>query len=345
MTLAARDRGITHPWSDAPVTGRVIEVAEGIFWARLPLPMALDHVNIYWLADADGWTLVDTGLDWAMGRRAMDALLAGPMAGKPVARVLMTHHHPDHIGLAGRFADEGAEVLASRVAWLTGRMLTLDWQDRATPQQIAFRRRAGVTGAALEAYAAEEPFNFAECVAPLPLGYRALEDGDRLRLAGRDWVVRLGEGHAPAHVTLWSADLILAGDQILPGISPNIGVYPTEPEADPLAGWLASCRRFRDVLGAQLVLPGHRLPFRGGAMRLQILIDNHLSALDRIVEGLRRDPKTAVEIFPDLYRREISVSEFGLALVEAVAHVNHLHRAGRVERREDAQGAWLYDAI
>ncbi|MEM6943337.1 MAG: MBL fold metallo-hydrolase [Pseudomonadota bacterium] len=340
---------ISMPWTAPPGPGEAVEIVPGILWARLPLPMKLDHVNIYALDEGDSWTLIDTGLNWRKGRDAMEALLAGPLSGKPVRRVILTHHHPDHIGMLGRFAAEGAEVLASRVAWLMGRMLTLDPQDRPTEAQIAFRRRAGVTGTALEAYASERPFNFADCVAPIPLGFTALEEGASLEAGGRQWQVRLGEGHAPAHVTLWHevAGLIIAGDQMLATISPNIGVYPTEPAADPLGGWLASCRHFRTALSEggvedPLVLPGHHLPFTGLARRLDQLIENHENALDRIMAALAAKPATATELFDPIFRRPIGDAEFGLALVEAVAHANHLHRLGAVagKMRPDGSVEW-----
>ena len=340
-------RGIRHPWTAPPGPGAAVEVAEGVLWTRLPLPMALDHVNVYALDEGDGWTLVDTGMDWPRGREGLAALKAGPLGGRPVRRVILTHHHPDHIGLAAPLAAEGAELVATRIAWLTGRMLTLDRQERPTPEQVAFRRCAGVTGAALDAYAAERPFNFADCVAPLALGFRGIDEGATVLAAGRDWRARLGEGHAPAHLTLWSGDgLLLAGDQILPGISPNIGVYPTEPEADPLTGWLESCRRFLGPAEESdpLVLPGHGLPVRGAAFRLGQLIENHESALARIFEAVAREALTAVGIFPALYRREIGQGEFGLALVEAVAHLNHLHRSGLVTREADRDGCRRYRA-
>jgi glyoxylase-like metal-dependent hydrolase (beta-lactamase superfamily II) len=144
---------LDHPWETAPAPGQVTEVAPGILWARLPLPMKLDHVNVYVLDDGAHWTLIDTGLDWKGGRAAWDALLAGPLVGKPVGRVILTHHHPDHIGLAGRFAEADAEIWATRVAWLFGRMLTLDHHERPTPQHIEFRRRAGMPSDMLETYA------------------------------------------------------------------------------------------------------------------------------------------------------------------------------------------------
>ena len=338
-------RETAQPWDRAPGPGEAVEVADGVLWAALPLPPAmksLGWVNVYALDDGDGWTLVDAGLGWSEGRAALAALRRGPLGGGPIRRVVLTHHHPDHAGLAGHLAEEGAEVLASRIAWLSARMLVLDRQEHPTAEQVAFRRRAGVTGAALERYRAERPFNFADVVTPLPLGFRALEEGDVLRAGGRDWAVRIGEGHAPAHVTLWSEGLMLAGDQVLPGISPNIGVYPTEPEADPLAGWLATCRRFAALGEEPLVLPGHRLPFHGLGARLRQLAGNHEEALARIEAALAARPRRAVELFDTLYRRPIGEGELGLALVEEVAHLNQLHHAGRIRSEEDAEGAWLW---
>ncbi|MEM7506214.1 MAG: MBL fold metallo-hydrolase [Pseudomonadota bacterium] len=339
---AARTTGINHPWAEAPAPGDVIEVAEGILWARLSLPMKLDHVNIYALDDGDGWTLIDTGLDWTTGRAQMETLLAGPLAAKPVSRVLMTHAHPDHVGLIGQFEAAGAQVLASRGAWLMARMMVLDRHEHHPPQNVTFRKRAGMSGDALQVYTAETPFNFADCVQPIPVGYTRLQEGEILHAAGRDWTVRMGEGHAIEHITLWTEGIVLAGDQILPGISPNIGVYATEPEANPLKGWLESCERFRALDLEPLVLPGHKLPFRGLNFRLRLLIDNHLHAFDRIEAALTEGPRTAVELMPPIFHREIGKGEFGMALVEAVAHVNYLHQAGRITRTLNAEGAWIY---
>jgi glyoxylase-like metal-dependent hydrolase (beta-lactamase superfamily II) len=308
--------------------------------------MKLDHVNVYILDDDTHWTLIDTGLDWAKGRAAWQALLAGPLAGKPVGRVILTHHHPDHIGLAGWFAATGAEIWATPVAWLFGRMLTLDHHDRPTPQHIEFRRRAGMPEDLLAAYSDEKPFNFSTCVSPIPLGFRAIGEGDEVVMAGRRWSTRIGHGHAPDHATFWSDDnLVLAGDQVIPGISSNISVYPTEPEADPLGRWLESCRRLHAFARpAHLVLPGHKLPFRGLAFRLTQLIENHDRALARIETDLKRGPLTAAETFPAIFKRPIDASQYGLALGEAVAHMNHLHQTGRVTRDLSASGAWIYRA-
>lgn len=336
---------LTFPWPEPPPEGEAVTVAPGILWLRLALPWRLDHVNCYAIADEDGWTLVDTGIDSPDARAVWDRLLSGPLAGRPVRRMLVTHHHLDHIGLAGWFAAMGAEVWASRTAWLMARMLHLDQPDLPPPQQIAFWRQAGMPPAMLARRAAERPYNSADAVHPIPPGYLRLVEGQHLRLGGRDWVVRMGEGHAPEHVTLWSDDgLVLGGDQLLPGISPNLGVYPTEPEADPVGDWLESCTRLAAfATPAQLVLPGHKLPFTGLPARLSALIDNHQNALSRLESALTEAPRTAVGCFDLLFRRRIGGGEFGLALVEAVAHINYLHRRGRVRKvGETAEGASLW---
>jgi glyoxylase-like metal-dependent hydrolase (beta-lactamase superfamily II) len=336
---------IRYPFENVPPPGEAVEVAPGILWMRLPLPMALDHVNVYALRDDDGWTLIDTGLNAKRCRAAWEAALKGPLAGAPVKRVLVTHHHPDHVGLAGWFQKNGAELMMTRTAWLFARMLALDVQDVATPEQIAFWAGAGMDPEILQARRTERPFNFADVVAPMPLGFTRIEEGQRLNLGGRDWIVRFGHGHAPDHATLWSEadDIVIGGDQLLPSISPNLGVYATEPDADPVAEWLAACRKLQPFATEdQLVLPGHKLPFTGLPDRLRQMIDNHDGALDRLRGHLREAPRTAAECFAPLYKREIDAGTYGLALVEAVAHLNHLFARGDVTRERRADGAWLW---
>ncbi len=338
--------GIRTPFRTPPDIGKAVEVAPGILWLRLPLPLALDHVNVYAADDGDGWTLIDSGMASRKVIAIWETLLAGPLQGRPVRRVVVTHHHPDHIGMAGWFQARGAELVTTRTAWLFARMLTLDLQDRPRPEMLAFWRAAGMPAPMLDARAGERPFNFADVVEPMPLGFTRIAEGDRIGFGGRDWQVRIGNGHAPEHATLWSVggDLVLGGDQLLPGISPNLGVYATEPMADPVGDWLTSCRAFQPLAtGGQLVLPGHKLPYRGLPFRLAQMIENHDAALGRLRDHLVR-PATAVDCFPALFKREIGGGEYGLALVEAVAHLNHLERAGLVSRRRTEQGVDLWQA-
>jgi glyoxylase-like metal-dependent hydrolase (beta-lactamase superfamily II) len=336
--------GIRFPF-EAPPEGQVVQVANGILWLRMPLPMALDHVNIYVLDDGDGWTVVDTGFYSRRGETLWQSLLDGPLSAKPVTRVVATHHHPDHIGMAGWFQARGAELLTTRTAWLYTRMLCLDVQATYPAESVAFYRAAGMPDAMLTQRLTERPFNFADCVAPLPLGFTRLQDGQTIRMGQRDWTIRMGHGHAPEQATFWSDGIILGADQLLPGISANIGVYPTEPDADPLTEWLASCAAFQPLAhDTHLVLPGHKLPYTGLPLRLTQMVDNHEQALTRILDTLTT-PHTAHGIFPTLYRRDIGPNEYGLALVEAVAHLNCLLQRAQVSRVLNAGGRHLWQRL
>ncbi|MGR3640888.1 MBL fold metallo-hydrolase [Alterinioella nitratireducens] len=333
-----------YPYDAAPEEGDAREVADGILWMRLPLPMALDHVNVYAIRDGAGWAVVDTGFDTSKTRAIWETLLAGPMRGLPVTRVIVTHHHPDHVGLAGWFMARGAELITTRTAWLTARMLVLDVQEAPTPETLAFWRAAGMDAATLEKRASERPFNFADIVAPLPLGFNRIREGDVVEIGGRHWDVRIGHGHAPEHATLWCREeaLVLGGDQLLPSISPNLGVYATEPAADPVTEWIESCTHLAHYAKADhLVLPGHKLPFTGLPDRLRQLIENHHGALSRLREHLDR-PRTAAECFAPLFKRRIDAGTYGLALVESVAHLNHLLALGEVTREKRGDGAWAW---
>ncbi|MEJ6396852.1 MBL fold metallo-hydrolase [Yoonia sp. 208BN28-4] len=339
--------GIRYPFEVPPARGEAIEVAPGVMWMRLPLPMALDHVNVYALDDGDSWTVIDTGFASKLSRAIWEDLLSGPLGGKPVARVIVTHHHPDHVGLAGWFIAKGAELLMPRTGWLMARMLTLDDQPAYTPETIAFYTRNGMDADELAKRSDERPFNFADCVAPLPLGFTRLRQGDTIRIGGRTWDIRMGNGHAPEHATFWSRDdnLVIGGDQLLPSISANLGVYPTEPDADPVQDWISACESFQPhARDDQLVLGGHKVPFTGLPLRLEQMIENHHSALRRLEEHLTV-PRSAGDCFVPLFKRKIGRGEYGLAFVEAVAHLNHLHQTGRASRTVTDDGSYRWQTI
>jgi glyoxylase-like metal-dependent hydrolase (beta-lactamase superfamily II) len=336
--------GVEYPFPTPPAPGAALEIAPGILWLRLPLPMRPDHLNVYALDDGAGWTVIDTGLSTAPIRAIWQDILDGPLGGRPVRRVILTHFHPDHTGNAGWFRALGAEILATRTTWLYARMLTLDAQERPTPEMVAFWRRGGMDPALLAAREASRPFNFADVVDPIPLGFRALSQGDEIDAGGRRWRVETGHGHAPDQATLWGIghDLVLSADQILPGITPNLGVYATEPDADPVGDWLVTCARLKALARPEhLALPGHRRPFTGLALRLQELIDHQHDALHRL-SGFLATARRAAECFDLLYGRPIGDGEYGLALGEALGHLNYLHRRGLAERVVGPGDAWLW---
>ena len=336
-----------YPFPQPPAEYQATEVAPGIRWLRLPLPMALDHVNCYVLEDADGWTLVDTGISNHHTRAIWQALLAVPLRGKPVTRLIVTHHHPDQVGLAGWFQLQGVELIITRTAWLYAWMLTLDEQRLPSPESLLFYQRAGLGTDQRAAKAQERPFNFRDVVAQMPLGFTRIDEGDIITAGGRRWQVRLGQGHAPDHAMLFSLDdtLILGGDQLLPTISAHIGVYPTEPDADPLTEWLASARALMNYArDDHFVLPGHKLPFTGLPHRLGQMVADHETALTRLQDHLRI-PARATECFTVLFKRPIVDQTFGLALSESIAHLNCLLNRGTVRRDLSPDGAWLWRSL
>ncbi len=225
------------------------------------------------------------------------------------------------------------------------RMLSLDVQDELSPEAELFYVRAGMPKIILETRRNMRPMNFSDLVYKIPLGFKRLQDDSIIEIGGQSWRIIFGNGHAPAHATFWSeeSDMAIVGDQVLPGISSNLGVYPTEPEADTVGDWISSCKKLKRYSNSEkLVLPGHRLPFTGLSLRLDQLIRNHRTALKRIDRRLTEGPVRTVELFKTIFMRDIKESEYGLALSEAVGHMNHLYKQGKISRKLDNEGAYLW---
>ncbi len=335
------------PFDEPPAPGTATEVAPGVLWMQLPLPWALNHVNVYAFDDGDGWTVIDTGLDTTRIREVWEALLAGPLGGRPLQRVVVTHHHPDHIGLAGWLGQRGAELVMPRTGYLLARMLRGEDQSLPPKAVVAFWKRAGMDTELLAQRRTERPFNFTDWVAPLPLSYTRIREGDRIRIGERDWIIRMGEGHAPEHATFWEegGDLVIGGDQLLPGISPNLGVQPTEPENDPVTDWIEACERLAAFARPeQLVLPGHKKPYHGLPERLGQMAQGHREALGRLEKHLAV-PRTGGDCFAPLFRRSVTRDSYGLALAEALGHLNALVVQGRALREMGDDGAWRWRAV
>ncbi len=335
---------LSFPFTEKPTGADPVQIEPGILWFRLPLPMALDHVNVYALADSKGWTIVDTGFHSSRGVELWKQIMADHLAGRPIKRVIVSHYHPDHVGMAGWFKHQfGAEIYATRVSWLFARMLTLDVQETPTPEALRHVKVSGINDVRFEEIKNSRPFNFADCVHPIPLGYKRLSEGDWIKMGQRNWQVRIGHGHAPSHATFWSEDgnICIGADQFLPDITSNTGVYASEPEANPLQEWLDSCRRFLAMANEDiLVLPGHKVPFRKLETRLGELIEHHESCLENLSNHLIR-PSTAVDCFDAIFGRRIPDREFGLALAETNAHLNYLWLNNQIAKeRIDGVNYW-----
>lgn len=329
----------------APAPGQVLELAPGLLWSRMPLDEMPDHVNIFVLEEAHQWTVVDTGKNIPACAAAMDQLIAGPLAGKPIGRVLLTHFHPDHVGQAGRLAQAGAEVWATRATWLYARMSQMEYFPVPTPEHVQFAVRAGIKGMMAEALKRMPPSAYPQAVQPIPLGFRRIDEGESLHIGSRRWRVHIGEGHAPGHATFWSDDgFAIVGDHVLPGLAADLSVRVLEPEDDPVSDWYASCRRFGALATeATVCLPGHNLPFTGIPLRCEQLITTHENVLSRLLVALQR-PRTAVDCLEVIYGRRLMPLEMGERLGEAIGYLNHLYRTGRIDRVLDRSGTHVWRA-
>ncbi len=331
-----------------PAVGKAVELVAGIWWLRLPLQSALGYVNVYAIDDTNGWCLIDTGENTDACRSALQKIFFdnGPLSHRPVTRVIATHYHPDHIGLAGWFAQRGAELYATRLCWLYARMLQLDDREVPCDEQIRFAVRAGVNGLALAAYQRRRPSSFPQLVAPVPFAYHRLEAGDRLTIGQRQWQVHISHGHAAGHATIWSDDgLVFTGDQILPGICSNLSVHASEPDADLVSEWLESCRQLKSISNnRELCFPGHNQPFVGAATRCEQLIHSVEAALGRLRQRLVR-PATAVECLDAIYGRPLNSHEQATLIAEAVGFLNHLKKQHQVEASVARDGSYIWRQV
>ena len=336
-------KGLTYPLGrSGPAYGEIVTLADGIGWTRSPVPGSLNHINLWLLDDGDGLAIVDTGLNIPPAREAWESLFAGPLAGRAVSRVICTHFHPDHLGLAGWLCERfGVRLWMSRGEWLFARMLTTDVRDAPPPEAEAYQRAAGWSEARIAEEKAKGWGRFASVVSPVPVSHVRLQDGDEIAIGGRTWRVVIGSGHSPEHACLvdFENKLMIAGDQVLPRITSNVSLSLSEPEADPLGEWLASIAKLKTLPDDLLVLPSHGEPFTGLHARLDALAAGHKGRLDALQAHLA-EPRRALDCFITLFGRQMDDGSLGLATGEAMAHLRHLEVEGRAVRDEQGGVFW-----
>jgi glyoxylase-like metal-dependent hydrolase (beta-lactamase superfamily II) len=335
---------LSYPLDAVPEAGAAVEVVPGLKWLRLPLPFLLNHINVWLLRDGDGWALVDTGLFTETTRQAWTHALEWHLEGLPLTRILVTHLHPDHVGCAGWLARRfDVELWMPRDEYLRCRVLVADTGKPAPPEGLRFYQAAGFDGNAIERYA--EHFGaFGRVVAPLPESYRRLRDGQTVQIGPHAWEVIIGRGHSPEHACLLCRELqlLIAGDQLLPTISPNVSVYPTEPAANPLDHWFESLQKLETALPpGVLVLPAHGKPFHGALTRLRQLAEEHETGLASL-RLFCREPRRALEVFPALFKSPITERNLIMAAGEAVSHLNYLIERDEMKVAKDTDGVNWY---
>ncbi len=331
------DGSLQFPVATPPAPGETVPIAPGIHWLRMRLPFALNHINLWLLEDGPGWTIVDCGFALDEARGAWERIFAETLGGRPVQRVIVTHYHPDHIGNAAWLAERwNAPLWTTEKEWLHARMMAQDGGGPSEDARRDFARRAGVDDEASTIFA-ERQGNYRRGVPSVPQSYRRIGEGSAIEIGGREWRVIIGEGHAPEHACLYCAEagVLIAGDQILPRISPNISVQTYEPDGDPLARYLASLKKLRAALPPGiLVLPSHNLPFYGVHERIDELAAHHAARCDDVIAACD-SPKSAADLLPVLFRRQLDRHQMGFALGEALAHLHYLEGRGALTRQTD----------
>lgn len=339
QVMSDNKQTILYEFDFSPEIGASVDILPGLKWLRLPLPFLLGHINVWLLRDGGGWAIVDTGIGNTASREVWTDVFQEDIAQAPVTRVLVTHMHPDHVGCAGWLCERfGVELYMSREEYLLCRVLVSD-TDRPVPEAgKRFYRAAGFSDEQLVLY--ERMFGgFGKMVAPLPQSFQRLQHDSMLTIGEHQWQVSVGSGHSPEHACLFCPDLnvLISGDQILPTISSNVSVFPTEPGANPLDDWLFTLRRLKTELPEDvLVLPAHGRPFRGAVVRLDALIEEHEAGLDALREFCRQ-PRRAVDVFPALFKSKITDKNYMMATGEALAHIHYLQNRGElmVDRIDD----------
>jgi glyoxylase-like metal-dependent hydrolase (beta-lactamase superfamily II) len=338
-----------------PGPGTSLPVADGVAWVRMRLPFALDHINLWLLRDREdtptgvreGWAIVDCGIDNDDTRAAWEQVFATALHGLPVLRVICTHMHPDHIGLAHWLTERwNCRLWISATDWNAARVASTAIGDAHSGHAAAdfYAQHGMVDEKALAKVRARSNY-YASMVKSVPARFRRLMDGMRLRIGDQEWQCIAGYGHAPEHIALFcpALKLLISGDMVLPRISTNISVYDIEPEANPLPLYLESIAAMRALPAEALVLPSHGKPFTGLHRRIEQLISHHDERYAEVLQACAQAPRSAAELLPVMFKRELDMHQTTFALGEAVAHVHALQTEGRLRQREGSDGVLRFE--
>jgi glyoxylase-like metal-dependent hydrolase (beta-lactamase superfamily II) len=323
--------------------GKTLEVAAGIHWIRMPLPFALNHINLWLLADGDGWTVIDSGYNNDETRAYWETIFARLLDGKPIRRIIVSHFHPDHASLAGWFAERwGAPIWMTYSEWMQAQLNRYGGPTADIDARMAFYAENGMEKEGTDGYRQTRP-DFSKIILPLPISFRRMMDGDFFPIDGLNWQVITGAGHSPEHAALWCKErnILISGDQILPRISTNVSLQCNEPDGDPLRLYLESLKKFSDVAADALVLPSHDSPFYGLHDRIDGLAEHHEERLEATYDACS-EPLTARALIPYLFRRELDQHQLGFAIGEALAHANYLVIERRLTKQRDPDGMIRY---
>ena len=326
-----------------PVPLEPIEVAEGILWFRLPMPIALDHINIYLLDDGDSWVLIDTGLGDTKSIEIWTNILKKYLSKRPIQKIIGTHFHPDHVGLAGWLIERtDAEFWMTQIEWLSARQAYLTVDSGFSQVMSAFYKKANLKPDLIKIY--EDIGNdYRSMVTPIPLEYERIEHSTSFKIGDRVWKPVFGSGHSPDHVSFYCEKdrIMLGGDMLLPRITPIIAVWWQEPNADPLKGYIEFLETLGSIGSDALILPAHNRPYKELQTRVADLIFHHNERLEITYEACKNE-NSAEAIMQELFIRKLDPFQTRFAIGETIAHINNLIKKGTLKRRLDDDGVYFY---
>jgi glyoxylase-like metal-dependent hydrolase (beta-lactamase superfamily II) len=337
-TVQSSAEALRYPWENHPGQDQAVEVMPGVLWLRLNLPFRLNHVNVYLLADGDGWTAVDSGFGNEDSIAAWTTLLEGPLKGVTIKRLIVTHSHPDHVGLAGWIVERfNCPLHMSQVEYLQSVYhQNRGSEERRNAQRLFFRRHGMDEDLTDKLLGSGQ--DYLKKVSILPASYHRISHGDEISIGTRRFKIITGGGHALDQVMLYCAadKLFLSADQVLSKISPNVSVWAVEPEQNSLGEYLASLASLTTTLPYDvLVLPGHGVPFYGLKTRIKQLADHHEERCRLIADACRETPKTSKELVPVVFHKHaLDPHQMGFAAGELIAHVNYMLVEGRLTAEE-----------
>ncbi|MFK7995321.1 MAG: MBL fold metallo-hydrolase [Granulosicoccus sp.] len=319
-----------------PATAERRRICDGIQWFYRPLPFALDHVNCWLLGESDETVLVDTGVDNEATRNQWRSAFS--KGGQWPRQLLITHFHPDHTGLAGWFEQQGcSDFVGSEIEQDIAQTLWSGEDDDYSRFYESWYKENGLPEEVVQTVR-QNGNTYRGKVHELPSKSRwsFLEDGQFVEIAQRPYRVIIGRGHSPDMIMLYRDDdhVLIAADQVLPSITPNVSVMPRLPDKNPLSSFLHTLTRLEELPDDTLVLPSHGLPFRGLHERLEVLRVHHDQRLEQVFHACS-EPRTAHDLFPVLFRRRLDAQQTSFALGESLAHLHWLEHQGRVTRLKE----------
>ena len=341
-----------YPMGDAlPEPGSSLEVAPGVRWIRMALPFALNHINLWMLRDEidgrPGWSIVDCCVSREESKAQWEQVFDTQLQGLPILRVIVTHMHPDHVGLAYWLCERwSARLWMSATDYNVARLGTLGPTAFGGDGAAQFLASHGLNDPGSVQQIKARATYFPKLVPAVPAQYRRMADSDVLDIGGRKWTCISGYGHAPEHIALYCAErgLLIGGDMMLPRISTNVSVHEVEPESNALKMFLDSLDRFKALPEDTLTLPSHGKPFTGLHVRIGQLHDHHRDRLAEVLAACRETACSAADIVPVLFRRTLDMHQMTFAMGESIAHLHALWYAGQLQRALDSNGVYRFQA-